>query len=453
MVQIILFSLLGFAVTVLLFFVIKTTIAPKRIEGIQKYIDQGKNSTAIKIAKSMISKDPRNYKAHYYLGKAYLADNKPELAFMEYKVVNQSAIFDKDVPEVGFRKQMAQLYYKFNQIDESLKEYLLLTKLEPNNGDNFYNAGKLFEERGKTEQALVQYKKAIKLDPKHVKAHAALGLLYYRTKQFAEAKQEIDLAIRLSPDTYSTYYYLGKIYKENKNFPAAVNAFEKSLRDPQFKQKSLIERGNCFMAVHSVDKAINEYDRAVKATTNESSQETLYARYFLACCYEKIRNIDLALHQWEKIYQQNHSFRDVATKLAEYKDLQANDNMKEYLTSNTDGFLEICKKIALSGFNLTIRDIEAVKHGCKCIATEAKNENWMSVRQQVTLIHFYRDTEIIEESILRSLLEELKRQNYSKCIICTSASFSRSALTFAENRPFELINKEKLEKILEGISL
>lgn len=449
MIQIILFALLGFAIVFLLFFVIKSTIAPKRIEGLQKLIKQGKYPAAIKLAKSMITKDSRDFKAHYYLGKAYLADGKPELAFMEFKIVNQNAIFDSNINEIEFRKQISSLYYRFNQPEEALKEYLLLIKLEPQNGDNYFNAGKLFEERGKADQALVQYKQAIKVSPRHIKAHAALGLLYYRTKQFTEAKKEIDLAIRLSPETYSSYYYLGKIYKENKDYPSAVHAFEKSLRDPEFKQKSLIERGNCFMAVNSVDKAINEYERAVKASTDDSHIETLYARYFLACCYEKTRNIDLALQQWEKIYNKNHSFRDVAAKLAEYRDLQANDHMKEYLTSKTETFLEICQKAALVGFNLAVRDISQIKYGCKCIATEARSDNWMSVRQQVVLVLFCRETDIIEESLLRQLLEELKKQNYTKCIICTSSSFSRSAIEFAESRPFELVDKQKLEEILD----
>ncbi|NLM00425.1 MAG: tetratricopeptide repeat protein, partial [Treponema sp.] len=299
---IILFGFLGILVSVLIFFIIKASVAPKRIEGIQKFIKQGKTSSAIKLAKSMISKDPKDYKAHYYLGKAYLADGKPELAFMEYKLVNQNALFDADIPEAEFRKQMSTLYYKFNQKDEALKEYLLLTKLEPHNGEHFFNAGKLFEERSKTDQAMLYYQKAVKVSPRHVKAHAALGLLYFRTKQLKKAKKEIDLAIYLSPDTFSSYYYRGKIYKEAKEYPSAINAFEKAVRDPEFKQKALIEKGNCYVAVGAIDKAISEYDRAVKVATDESAQETLYARYFLASSYEKIRNIDLALQQWEKIY-------------------------------------------------------------------------------------------------------------------------------------------------------
>ena len=409
--------LIGF----LLVFIVKTFATPRKIEGIQKYIKQGKYSAAIKLAKAMITKDPRDFKAHYYLGKAYLADNKPELALMEFKTVNQTAIFDQFFSETEFRKQIAQLYFKFNQPEEALKEYLLLTKLEPNNAENFYNAGKIFEQRNKSDQAITYYQKTISLNKRHVKAHAALGLMLFKGKQYGEARKEIDYAIRLSPETFSSYYYLGKI---------------------------LNERGSCYLEANNIEKAINEYDRAVRSSKDESSQESLYARYFLANCYERLRKIDQAIEQWEKIYSINRSFKDVGSKLAEFKDLQTNDSMKEYLTSSNDQFMEICKKIALAGYNLGARNITPTKYGCKMVATIAKQDSWMNVRQQVFLILFFRESDLIEDTILRKSIEEMKSQNYFKCIVCTCSGFTRTAMAFAENRPFELVPKEKLEVLL-----
>ena len=61
--------------------------------------------------------------------------------------------------------------------------------------------------------------------------------------------------------------------------------------------------------------------------------------------------------------------------------------------------------------------------------------------------------DLIEDTILRKSLEEMKSQNYFKCIVCTSSGFTRTAYSFAENRPFELIPKEKLEKLLENANI
>ncbi|WP_191017016.1 tetratricopeptide repeat protein [Treponema zioleckii] len=441
-------SLLGAGVVGLAFFLVKSMLQPKKLDSISKLIKQQKFSAAQKVAKSMIAKNPRDYLAHYYLGKAYLADKKNELALMEYKLVNQNAIFGGEIPETEFRKQLSQLYLKFNQSEDALKEFLLLTKLDPGNAENYYMCGKIYEQKNRAEQALGFFQKAIKYNRKHVKAHAAMGLLLFRSKQFTEAKKEIDLAISLSPETFSSYYYLGKILKESKDYSGAVKAFEKALRDPEFKQRAYLERGSCYMMANSVDNAMAEFEKAIAASKDERSQETLYARYFLAACYEKNRNIDKAIEQWQSIYQHNHSFRDVGAKLSEYKDLQSNDSLKEFLTCSSAEFAELCKKAALDGMSMVAQKIDQKKWGVQMIAVEQKKDDWMNVRKQLYLINFYRDAEPIEDSEIRRVLDMAKSQNCSKTYLCSSAGFTSSASGFAENRPIELIGKEKLERIL-----
>ena len=447
--SIILIFVLAAAVFLLLFFVVKSVVSPKKIETLQKLIKQGKISSAIKNAKAIIQKDPQNYLAHYYLGKAYLKDNKSELALMELKYVDQHAVFDANLSELEFRQEIAPLYTKFNQPDEALKQYLLLTKLNPRDAENFYNVARIYETKGKSEAALGFYDKTIKLNKRHVKAHAAMGLLLVRAKQFQEAKKEIDLAISLSPETFSSYYYLGKILKENKDFPGAVKAFEKAQRDSEFRQKALIECGTCYMAGNSIDNAINCFERAISSVKDSEKQETLYARYFLASCYEKTRKIEKAIEQWELIYAKNHSFRDVAAKLSEYKDLQANDSLKEYLTSSEENFVQICKNACIAGIKLEPQQITMQKWGCQILATEAKDADWRSIRKQAFLIKFFRETDPLEDFIVRKTLDEIKSQNCSKAFICSSSGFTRSAIAAAENRPCELVNKESLEKLLD----
>lgn len=440
------------AVGLLLTLVIKSLMSPKKIEGIQRLLKQGKISQAIKLAKTLIQKDPQDYLARYWLGRAYLKDNKSELALMELKYVDQHAVFDEKLSELEFRNEIAPLYVKFNQPDEALKQFLLLTKLNPRDSENYFQAAKIYEAKSKYDQALGFYGKTIKLNRRHVKAHAAMGLLLFRAKQITEAKKEIDLAISLSPETFSTYYYLGKILKENKDFPGAVKAFEKAGRDPEYRQKALIECGTCYMAGNSTDNAINCFERAIASQKDLDKNETLYARYFLAACYEKTRKIEKAIEQWELIYVKNKTFRDVAAKLSQYKDLQANDSLKEYLTSSEDGFTKMCQKVCLSGLNLEPQQIQMFKWGCQIIATDAKNSDWRSVRKQTYILKFFRETDPVEDVIIRKALDEQKSLNCSKAYILSSSGFTRTAQAAAENRPCELIGKEQLETLLDKTS-
>lgn len=447
-VPIILISILAVVISSLLFFIIKSMVIPKRIDALPKLMKQGKTQNAIKLAKQIITKDSKNYLAHYYLGKAYLKENKTELAVIEFKTVNDNALFGEGINELEFRKEYSQVLLKHNQQNEALKNFLLLTKLDPRNADNFYQVGHIYETQNRYDLALGFMQKAAMLDKKHAKAHAEIGLMLYRTKQFNEAKKEIDMAIKLSPETYSSYYYLGKILKDAKDFPGAIKAFEKAQRDQDVKQKAIIEHGSCYMLVNKYDSAAVDFQRAIDLDKNNSSPETLYARYFLATCYEKSRKIDKAIEQWEEIYKRNKSFRDVSTKLSEYKDLQANDFLKDYLTCSNEEFPMICKNAAVAGLNLQILSCDIKKWGCQITGINKGDDNWAALRKQVFFLRFYREPDPIEDSAVRESLDTMKSLNSVKGFLFSSSGFTNTAKRFAENRPVELIEKQKLEAVL-----
>ena len=95
MITIAIIAILLFVMGILAFVVIKSVAQPKKLESIDKLIKQQKFAAAERIAKSIIAKDSRDFKAHYYLGKAYLADKKNELALMEYKLDELTKRVDK----------------------------------------------------------------------------------------------------------------------------------------------------------------------------------------------------------------------------------------------------------------------------------------------------------------------------------------------------------------------
>ncbi|MCR5316707.1 MAG: tetratricopeptide repeat protein [Treponema sp.] len=444
-------AIVAFLVAVIiiaLIFIVKSFAAPKKLGSVQKFIKEGKFQAAEKAARSLLSKNPRDYLTHYWLGRAYLAQKKDELAFMEFKTVNENAVFNGDIPEVSFRHTMAQLYQKFNDNTNALKEYLLLIKREPDNAENYYNAGICSERDNQMNNAMVMYQKAIALNKRHTKAHTALGYLMLRHEQFEDALSEIKLAIKLDPDEFSNYYYLGKVLKEQNDFSGAVKAFEKSERSNEFRQRALIEKGSCYMATDQTASAQENFQRAVQCSKDDSSQETLYARYFLADCYEKSHNIDKAVEQWNKIIQYNKRFRDVMSKLEEYRDIQTNDGLKEYLTSSQQPFIDLCTKMVEKAYSFIPQKVEARPYGCRLLCTEDNKDTWKNVRKQFFLIEFHRDSDAVEENKVRQVVEEIKTQGYYKGMIFSSSGFSNLAAQFAEGRPVTLINREKLEIVL-----
>jgi tetratricopeptide (TPR) repeat protein len=442
--------ILGIAIAVVAFFLLRSILVPKRVETLQNLLKQNKTQAVIKAARQLIAKDARNADAHYLLGLAYDQDNKSELALMELKTVNQIGNFDGLVDEVPFRKKIAELYANFNQPEEALKEYLVLLKRDPQNAGYYFAVGRIFEERNRTDRAAQYYKKTTELDPRNGEARARLGLLLYRAKRSVEARAELDAAVRAMPEHYEAWYYIGKILKDSRDCVAAMSAFEKASREPALKVKALIERGGCLINMGSLDRAVSELERAAKLA-DDGTSESLYARYFLAHCHEKMRRIELAVEQWEYIYSKKPNFRDVAEKLGKYQELRTDDRMKDFLTLGREQFIDVCKRLT-EAMGLTVRDTKEIEGGGEIVAVESTSK-WRNARAMPKLIRFLRIAEIIDESTVRETHEEMRKQSITRGLIVTSSTFSRLAQDYAESRPIDLCDKDKLQSLLQQIEM
>lgn len=416
----------------------------------EQLLKQNKPSAAVKVAKQHLARDPRNPEAHYLLGRAYLMDSKPELALMEFRTVNQIGQFGGLVPEVPFRRQTAELFQRFNQPEEALKEYLLLIQKDPENADNYYQTGVLFEERGKATKSINYFRKAIQLQPRHGLSYLHLGLILYRAKRFPDALEYLQNALKYQPDHYPAYYYIGRIQKENKDFTGALQSFEWATKAPEFRTKALIERGTCYMEQNNLERATSELERAINTGKTPSEGDLLWAHYFLASCYERQRKIEWAIEHWETIYKRKPSFQDVAEKLGQYQDLRQDDHIKDFLTVSQTEFRGMCERIA-STLGYTIQSVEDQDNGVQMIVVES-GSNWRSNKKLPRLIQFIRVAEIIDENTIREIHETMRSQGLTRAMVIASSTYSRMALDFAESRPLELYNKDHLQEFLKKSS-
>jgi tetratricopeptide (TPR) repeat protein len=454
---IILIIVFGAGLALFIIFLVKSIFLPQQISHVADGIKQGRYGQAIKVAKQIITKEPRNIEAHYLLGQAYEHDGKAELALMEYKIVNNISDFRGYCQETPFRKTVAKLYEQFDFPEEALKEYLMLMQLEPENPEIYHHAGVLFEGREKYRQAAHYFKKAIDLDPGHSDAHFHLGILLYGAKRFTDAQAIFVKAIKLDPDNVKINFYLGKIQKQVKDYPGAIAYFDKSQKDPEYKIKSIVEKGLCYMTSGNMDKAKTELERAVKlgeevASLKSDKKDRLFARYYLAYCFENNRQIDQAIEQWEKIYSEEPGFKDVAEKLSRYQDLRSDDLVKDFMTVSVEQFQEICRAVTDTlGFN--VNDVSQIPNGCQIIAVEKDSGQWRNTRKMPRLIRFVRIADNIEVQVVRDFLEDMKKMSVNRGMIISSALFSRTSQEFAESRPIELVGRDQLQELLSKSSI
>ena len=438
--------IVGAALLAFTIYVLRTVLAPRRIEAIAEMLRQGKVQAAARAARAIVTKDPRNVDARFLLGQAYVKDEKSELALMEMKAINQIGKFGEVATELVYRKEVVSLYERYDQVDEALKECLLLVKMEPDKAEHYFRCAGLFEKRGDPERAVKYYIRAIQLDPNLGEGHYRLGVLLYRQKKTVDARNELTLAIKHDADNAEAHFYLGRMLKDAGDYTGALASLERAQKSPELKVRALVERGGTYMSMKNYERAVSDLTRAIRLAPEGSSQEVLYGHYFLALCYEKARKLEKAIEHWEYIYAKRPGFRDVAEKLSQYQDLRTDDSIKDYVTSSEEEFTQMCHEAA-EALNLSVRDTSPVPNGCQIIATESASK-WRNARRITRVIWFLRVPEVLTDSAVRSLLDHMRKANIPRGTIFTSSSYSRSAREYAQSRPIDLCGKEELQRIL-----
>ena len=109
----------------------------------------------------------------------------------------------------------------------------------------------------------------------------------------------------------------------------------------------------------------------------------------------------------------------------------------------------MCKQVASQGLNLAIRDVIGTQNGVDFITVENESDKWLGTKKMPRLLRFLRVSEPLDDSAVRSLLDNMKKLGIIRGVIVTSSTFNRSAMEFAENRSVELYHKEQLQELLK----
>ncbi|MCG8571043.1 MAG: tetratricopeptide repeat protein [Spirochaetes bacterium] len=443
-------AFIGFALLGGLFFLGKKFLVPRKMSDVKNMIKTANYKEAIKIAKEVLSKKPNDFEAHYYLGECYYQEGKHELALIEFKAADKIGQFGSGINEADIRDRLAELYIEFNNFDEALKEYALLQKISPEDYYVYYKMGNLFEKKQQRNQAIKYYAKSFQLKGNYPPALLSLGVLLYEAKKYGDAEKMLEKANRLEPDNFKAQFYLGMANKSSNNAKKAIKYFELAQKGKDFKVRSLGEIGMLYLVGGKYEEASIHLERALKNSEGESLNLILNIRFILASCYESMRNITEAIKQWEMIYSKKPDFKNVAEKLATYQDLRMDDNMKDYMTATNEEFIDICRKIieyrGLKELNLDVMSTDDVQ-----IVTVENSEGWRNVKKKPYLLRIFRKSEPVGEKILREIHEEMRKNEIFKAFVFTSSSFTNQAITFAQERPIELIDKSNLQNILREI--
>ena len=449
-IQIVLILLISIGVLILLISLVRKLFAPQKMVQMQNAVKKGNYKQAIKIGQELLQKDRKDPEVHYLIAESLYAQNKFKEALTEYIKTTERVTNSHIISFVHLHERLAELYIKENNLEEASKEYLELHQKNPNNFDYCFALAELSEKRHKYEMAAKYYMAAIKLKSTNVPALISLGVLLTLGRKYQDADKLLSKAVRLDPTNGKALYHLGLCKKNTDDKETALRLFADASRDKEFKAKSLIERGLIYLDKEKYEDAVVEMQRAVKNLDNTFANRStiLNLHYTLANCYEQIRDITNAIKELEEIKKISPAYKDVPARLAGYDALRMGDEMKDFMTAADDKYLSICKDIVSHKMKMAIVSAETINRDVVQVIGTDNDRKWLNVKQRPEIIRFYRINTPVTERELHNVLDFARQRDASQTVILSASSFSKTALSFAEERPIKLMDKTALAALI-----
>lgn len=422
-----------------------------KLDSIKQLIDSNNLDEALNKLTKIIQDGKSTPRTHMYLGEVFEKKGDINTAIMEYQKCLKEGGFISESEQLVIHIKLAELLNRIGRVDDALGEYLILAKQYPNDPYYLMQIGDIFFSKKKFGNASNYYKQALLLNNSNPVAHYNLGRLYYMIGINTDCEFHLKKAVELSPKFYDAYYYLGLLALRQSQGNNALMYFSKAIYSSKFKGLTYLNIGNLLFNSNKIEEALNFY---LKSIANLNDKENLLlAKYNVALCYEKLGNIDKAVEFFREVYMEKSDYKDVATKIALYSELSANDKLKEYIISKKNEFELIINKI-LNFFKYKPLEsffydkfvyVIGIPSNLTPDSTNKKDNNFF--------VFFRTMDDTFSDDELFLMKEKMLNANCSKMYIIFPGEFPENAKKWAENRDVVLIDKARLLEIFESISV
>jgi len=409
------------------------------------------NEAAIREANKRIAQNPNDPEALFILASAYFDDGSWDKAVQTFETLIEhlpgSKIPDSDLFTIHKRYGMAAR--KLNMLEQAYKG---LSSARIRRQDDFevnYELGALEFDRKNYEKAIQLLSQARTQEPDNPAVLRYLGHSLFRLKKPKEAMSFIRKAIDLAPDDKESLYTLAECYHEANQTEQALRIFNHLRADPVMGPNACLVSGNMHIDTRQYESAVQDFEIGLKHQ-NIKADILVELRYRLATTYIKLNNIQKAIPLLKQIQADNPSYKDVNVLLGKYIELNANRNLQTFLMGSSADFVALCRKIVMTYY---------AKAKVKVINITVNKSEWADIQAEVDTIkwsdtimfRFIRTQGSIGELIVRDFHQHLKEVKAGKGICMTVGNFTEEAKRYTEARLIDLIEKEKLQAILNTV--
>jgi tetratricopeptide (TPR) repeat protein len=409
------------------------------------------HEAAIREANKRLAQNPNDPEALYTLANAYFDEENWDKAVQTFEILilhlSTSKIDNMD--QFTLYKRYGMAARKLNMLDQAYKGFSTARLHKQDDFEVNYELGALEFERKNYEKAIQLLTQARSQEPDSPAVLRYLGHALFRLKKPKEAMTFIRKAIDLAPDDKESLYTLGECYHEANQTEQALRIFNHLRADPVMGPNACLIAGTMHLDTRQYDAAVQDFEIGLKHP-NIKPDILLDLRYRLATTYIKLNDIGKAIPLLKQIQAENSSYKDVNVLLGKYIELNANRNLQTFLMGSSADFVALCRKIVMTYYGrakVKITNISVTKSEWADILAEVDTIKW----SDLIMFRFIRTQGSIGELIVRDFHSHLKEIKAGKGICMTVGNFSEEAKRYTEARLIDLIEKEKLQAILNSV--
>lgn len=406
-------------------------------------------NTILRDANRQLAQNPRDHKALQALADLYYDEKTWDKALKTYSILmNLSAtVEDIDEAEVTMRYGLAAVQLK--NYEEAYKALVIARSLREGSFEIDNNLGQLEYRRGNYEKAIALLKPAFDAMPEHLPTQRYLGRAFHKIKHYKDGIRFLKRVVDAEPDDKESLFLLAQAYGETGQNERSLALFSHLRPDPQLGPHAALFAGTINLNRRDVDRAIIDFELGLRhQRVRKDVRHEL--QYRLADAYAQKQEIGRALNLLVEIHKTNPGYRDVASRIARNKELNSNKNLQTYLIAPKSEFVSLCRRVVSTFFDnakIKIADVQMIKNEYADILTEVETTKW----EDVVLFRFIRSTGNVGELIVRELNSRLKETRAGRGFCLTAGGFSETAESFVEARLIDLLDKEKLLKVLSKL--
>ena len=161
-------------------------------------------------------------------------------------------------------------YEVLDALESAIDDYNTAIAIQPDDAVIYNNRGTAYLQKAEVDRAIADFDKAIKLNFSYTEAYCNRGIAYVNKDHVDRAITDFNKAIQLNPDGLETYKNRGRAYHSKEEYYRAIKDFDKVIQlKPNAEGYHC--RGVSYNDIGKYDRALVDFNMAIKLEPDDDN--------------------------------------------------------------------------------------------------------------------------------------------------------------------------------------